>query len=324
MTGTTPNRAQLSFVRINSTGDDLEAVPFADIENKVINYTSVTRKALEDLTEQDFLKGAEVDVPSSAVVTRQVSYDNQGATAVNLTNNATLDLEGAGLYWEIRDDLEATLFKITEGSAGGTTTLLVSGDVDTFDSSAVINDFDQGIRVDTGGQRINVGETAGLIESTSTNDLRILGAGELYLDDGNQTGSTWAQTSGIKLSDTTAEWDAFEANFGEVSLLAAINASYAKDRAAKVYSNVTVTTVSDSNVSLAAGNLDVALPDMSTGSFTVDYDVYLNGELLRPGADASANNDYYPGSTLTPAAELKFEFAVKLGDVLCVIPYRQP
>jgi hypothetical protein len=324
MTGTTPNRAQLSFVRINSTGDDLEAVPFADIENKVINYTSVTRKALEDLTEQDFLKGAEVDVPSSAVVTRQVSYDNQGATAVNLTNNATLDLEGAGLYWEIRDDLEATLFKITEGSAGGTTTLLVSGDVDTFDSSAVINDFDQGIRVDTGGQRINVGETAGLIESTSTNDLRILGAGELYLDDGNQTGSTWAQTSGIKLSDTTAEWNAFEANFGEVSLLAAINASYAKDRAAKVYSNVTVTTVSDSNVSLAAGNLDVALPDMSTGSFTVDYDVYLNGELLRPGADASANNDYYPGSTLTPAAELKFEFAVKLGDVLCVIPYRQP
>ena len=31
MSGTTPNRAQLSFVRINSTGDDLEAVPAADI-----------------------------------------------------------------------------------------------------------------------------------------------------------------------------------------------------------------------------------------------------------------------------------------------------
>jgi len=324
MTGTTPNRAQLSFVRINATGDDLEAVPFADVENKVINYTSVTRKALEDLTEQDFLKGAEVDVPSASSETRQVAYDNQGATPVNLTTNAILDIEGAGLYWEIRDDLEATLFRITEGSAGGTTTLLVSGDVDTFDSSAVINDFDQGIRVDTGGQRINVGETAGLIESTTTNDLRILGAGELYLDDGNQTGSTWAQTSGIKLSDTTAEWNAFEANFGEVSLLAAINASYAKDRAAKVYSNVTVTTVADADVSLADGNLDTALPDMSTGSFTLDYDVYLNGELLRPGADASANNDYYPGTSLATAAQLKFEFSVKLGDVLCVIPYRQP
>jgi len=66
------------------------------------------------------------------------------------------------------------------------------------------------------------------------------------------------------------------------------------------------------------------LPDMSTGSFTLDYDVYLNGELLRPGADASANNDYYPGTSLATAAQLKFEFSVKLGDVLCVIPYRQP
>ena len=325
MTGTTPNRAQLSFVRINSTGDDLEAVPFADIENKVINYSSITRKALEDLTEQDFLKGAEVDVPSASSETRQVAYDNQGATPVNLTTNAILDIEGPGLYWEIRDDAEATLFRITEGSAGGTTAFLISSDVDTFDSSAVVNDFDAGIRVDTGGQRINVGETAGVIESTSTNDLRILGAGELYLDDGNQVGSTWAQTNGIKLSDTTAEWDAFEVTFGgEVSLLAAINAAYNKDRAAKVYSNVTATTAADLDVSLADGNLDTALPDMSGGSFTTDYDVYLNGELLRPGADASANNDYYPGTSLATAAQLKFEFSVKAGDVLCVIPYRKP
>ena len=30
MTGTTPDRAQLSFVRINAAGDDLEAVPDAE------------------------------------------------------------------------------------------------------------------------------------------------------------------------------------------------------------------------------------------------------------------------------------------------------
>jgi len=76
LTGTTPNRAQLSFVRINAAGDDLEAVPAADIGGRTINYSSVVRKALEDLTEQDFLRGAEIDVPSAVTVTRQVAYDN--------------------------------------------------------------------------------------------------------------------------------------------------------------------------------------------------------------------------------------------------------
>ena len=118
LTGTTPNRAQLSFVRINATGDDLEAVPVSDIESTTINFCSRERKALEDLTEQDFLRGAIVDVPAGATVTRQVAYDNQGTTPVDLTTNATLDLEGAGLIWAIRDDAEATLFEVIEGVGG--------------------------------------------------------------------------------------------------------------------------------------------------------------------------------------------------------------
>lgn len=320
MTGTTPDRAQLSFVRINAAGDDLEAVPVSDIENKVINYASVERKALEDLNEQDFLRGAILDVPASTTVTRQVAYDNQGVTPVDLTTNATLDLEGPGLIWAIRDDAEANLFRIIEGSAGGTSEVHLGSDVDTFNVDAVVNDFNEGIRADTGGQRIDVGVNAGVIESTGANDLRVLGAGELYLDDGNQTGSTWAQTNGIKLSDTTAEWDAFEAKFGEVSLLNAITQS--DERKAKVYANVTSTTVADTDVGGVGGgaNLDVQLPDMSLGSFLTDYDVFLNGELLRPGADATANNDYYPGTSLVNG-QLKFEFIVKTNDVICVIPY---
>ena len=45
-------------------------------------------------------------------------------------------------------------------------------------------------------------------------------------------------------------------------------------------------------------NLDAQLPDMSGGTFLTDYDVFVNGQLQRPGADASANNDYYPGTSL--------------------------
>lgn len=323
MTGTTPNRAQLSFVRINAAGDDLEVVPATDIGGKTINYSSVTRKALEDLTEQDFLKGAEVDVPSAATVTRQVSYDNQGTTAVELTTNATLDLNSAGIFWQIRDLVDAVLFRITEGSTGGTTTLQIGTDVDTFDVNAIINDFNTGIRAATGSTRIDVGVNAGVIETTGANDLRVLGAGELYLDDGNQTGSTWAQTNGIKLSDTTAEWNDFETAFGEVSLLRGIYLAYTNAaRNDKVYANVTANTAANNDVGGVGGgaNLDAQLPDMSTGDFLTDYDVFLNGNLLRPGANSGANNDYYPGTSLVNG-QLRFEFNIKNNDVICVIPY---
>lgn len=322
MTGTTPVRAQLSFVRLNAGGTDLEACPAADIQTKIIHYSAPERKALEDLNEQDFLRGAVTDIAAATTVTRQVAYNNQGTTPVDLTTNATLDLEGPGLTWIIRDDTQANLLRILEGSAGGTSEVQLGTDVDVFNVDAIVNDFAEGIRADTGGTRIDVGVNAGVVESTGANDLRILGAAELFLDDGNQTGSTWAQTSGIKLSDTQAEWDLFETNFGEVSLLNAINqAKNTSARNTKVYANVTVDTNANLDVSLANGNLDTALPAMNAGSYLTDYDVFLNGNLLRPGANAAANNDYYPGTTITAPAKLKFEFKVKNQDVLCVIPY---
>jgi hypothetical protein len=319
ITGTTPNRVQISFVRINAAGDDLEAVPVADIESKIINYANVEQKALDDLNEQDFLRGAIVDVPSSSTVTRQVAYDNQGTAPVNLLTNATLDLEAPGIAWVIRDDLEANLFRILEGSAGGTSEIQFGTDVDVFNNDAVVNDFRTGLRADTGGQRIDVGVNAGVIESTGANDLRLYGAAELHLDDSYQAGSTWTATDGVPLADSSAEWSAYKAKYGEVSLLNAI--VQGDERNPKVYSNVTVTTVADNDVSLADGNLDTALPDLSLGDFLSDYDVFLNGNLLRPGATLAANNDYYPGSSITAPAKLRFEFTVKINDVLCVIPY---
>ena len=326
MTGTTPNRAQLSFVRINGAGNALEAAPATDVAGKVIYYASVERKALEDLNEQDFLRGAAVDVPSSTTVTRQVGYDNQGTTPVELATNATLDLNSGGIAWVIRDLLNANIFRIVEGSGGGTTLVDFPVDVDTLNSDAAVNDFDKGIRVATGTTRINVGETAGVIETTGAADLRVLGAGELLLDDGNQTGSTWAQTTGIKLSDTTAEWNLFETNFGEVSLLNAINQAFNTNaRKAKIYANVTANTSANTDVGGVAGgaNLDAQLPDLSLGNFLTDYDVFLNGNLLRPGANSGSNHDYYPGTSLVNG-QLKFEFNVKAGgvpDVIAVVPY---
>lgn len=329
MTGTTPNRAQLSFVRINAAGDDLEYVPSSDIAGKEINYSSITRKALEDLTEQDFLKGAEVDVPSAATVTRQVAYDNQGATPVDVTTNATLDLEGAGLVWAIRDDAEATLLEVIEGSAGGTSQVNIRSDVDEFDVDAAVVDFAEGITVDSGGTALDIGVTtagtissAGLLTLSSTSaDLKLDAGAYLVFTDQYQSGSGYG--TDLVLSDSSAEWDAYETAFGEVSLLNAMVQAYNHGaRGTKVYANVTVTTTADNDVGGVAGgtNLDTQLPDMSGGTFTSDYDVFVNGQLQRPGADAAANNDYYPGTSLANG-QLKFEYTVKQNDVICVIPY---
>ena len=307
------NRVKLSFVRPNAGFDDLEAVPVVDIENQTINYNYLFRTTLDAIPEDCVMatRGF-VDQSASVDVTRQNAYTNQSTTPVELANNADLDL-GTGIQWAIRDNLNADLLNFTEGSGGGTTTMTVGTDVDTYQNNAQNVDFNAGITVNEGGTRpIDLGLNDGVI-GTSAGDLRVNGFAELYLDDGNQTGSTWAQTSGIKLSDTTAEWNAFEVAFGEVSLLNAIVQAYNTAAArVKVVAVATADVSADTNVSGPSNdnNLDVNLGDLSTGTFVTDYDIYLNGVLLRNGADATANHDVYPGTSLANG-QLKFEFSIR-------------
>lgn len=311
------SRVKLSFVRLNSGLDDLEAVPVSDIENKAINYSYVTRINHDSLPEDSFIspESTFIDLNADIEITRQLAYNNQGTTPVELTTDADLDL-AFGKAWTIRDGYDADLFQVMEGSIGSDSMVLIPSAVDIFESDAAANNFDKGVSIGTdGGNEVRIGLTDGLIQSSSS-DLRILGFGELYVDDGNQTGSTWTQTDGIKLSDTTSEWDGFKTAFGEVSLLSAITTAFTSGSAQKTYANVTTTIGADTDVSLADSNLDTALPNMSSGTFTNDYDVFLNGDLLRPGANSGANNDYYPGSSAT---KLKFEFGLKTSDVICVV-----
>lgn len=307
MTGTTALRAQISFVRVNFGTDDMEACPAVDIQGSVIHYQSHERVRLEDLNEYDFLGGGIVDIPAGTTVTRQVGYTNQGVTPVDLVTNATLDLEGAGLTWAVRDDLEASLFSIVEGSAGGTSQLNIHAAVDEFDVDAIVNNFDAGATIGSGGARpIAVGVTSGEIATTAGN-LRIIAADEMYLDDVNQAGSTWAQTDGIKLSETTAEWDAFETAFGEVSLLNAIQQAYSGQIRTKVQATLTANVALSNDVNgpgTAHNNTDVDLAPFDGVTFNTDVDVFLNGELMRYTDDVVAGG--------TPAAgDLQFLFALK-------------
>ena len=308
-------RAQISFVMVDPVaGNDLIAAPVSATERKVINYVSVVRKALGDLNEQDFLRGAEIDVPSTSATTRQNAYDNQGGSPVEVASNSILDI-GSGFYWEVRDSVNNSVFKIEEGHGASSTTVALSSDVDYLDINAADVDFSQGAKFDTAGTRIDIGVASGIIETTSTDNLSIRGAGELFLNDGNRDASNSTESNGIKLSESSNEWDEFITAFGEVSIMQGI---YQSKRRPKVYSIVQSDALANVNISLASGSLDVELPYMDAGSFGSDYDVYLNGQLLFPGANAGSNNDYYPG---TDANSLKFEFPLKAGDIICVVPY---
>jgi hypothetical protein len=157
---------------------------------------------------------------------------------------------------------------------------------------------------------------------TSAGDLHLQAFVEMYLDDANQTGSTWGQTDGIKLSETTGEWDAFETAFGEVSLLNAITQAKSAVNRRKVVSICTTAAAADVDVSGPSddANLDTDLGDLSGGTFTTDYDIYLNGNIQVNGANAGANKDVYPGTALADG-QLKFEKKVKVGNVITVIDW---
>lgn len=303
------NRGKISFVRLTTGLDDLEACAVADIAGTTINYSYIDRHNLDTLPEHCFLgDGSFVDQTATTDVTLNNAIDNQGGPATQTDRN---------IDWRITDTFTLKF----QDSTGGTSMLAImpnaAGDeievnVDILDiNNAQDADFLNGAKFDTGGTEIDIGVTAGYVSTTGAADLGIRGAGELYLDDGNQTGSTWAQTAGIKLSDTTTEWDDFETAFGEVSLLKAIYMANSAAARSKTTAAVTANTAADTDVGGAGGgtNLDAQLGDYSLVNFVTDVDVYLNGQLLRNGANAAANHDVYPG-TSAATGQVKFEFGV--------------
>jgi len=59
MSGTTPNRVQISFARVNDTEDDIEAAPVDDFSGgKTVKFSYIVRTKFDDVPEDAFLGGA--------------------------------------------------------------------------------------------------------------------------------------------------------------------------------------------------------------------------------------------------------------------------
>jgi len=318
----TTKQAQLSFVYIDDTIDDLVPCPGDDIAGKVIEYVYARRVNFDALPEDcSFPKFTFTDGSASVSVTLDNAVDNQGIVPVTQSTNIDWDL-GAAREFFFRDNAAADLFGVKEGSGGGTSEVQLAAAVDVFNVDAIDNDFANGATFDTAGTGVQIGETAGTIERAADLTVFASGAGELFLHDSNISGEgSWAQ-AGVKLTESAAEVTAYETAFGgEVSLFNAITqAKNAVGAIQKTFANCTLTTTKDNDIGGTAGgaNLDAQLHDISNGDFLVDHDVYINGRLRRPGADASANNDYYPGTSLA-LGQLKLEFTLRTNDVVAII-----
>lgn len=256
------------------------------------------------------------------------AVDNQIALATAVT-------QVDDLSWRITDS-KALNFQTSDGGVNLLSILpAVAGDeielnvsvLDVNNSSTA--DFNKGITVDSADTGINLGVTAGQIDRAGAltvavtgagNDLTLSASDQVILSDGYKAGSTFS--AAFALSSASADWSDYETQVGgELSLLsgiAAVSKNAAVSKTVAVVTSATITANTDLDYAGGAGNIDAALPSFVGLTFVSQIDIYLNGQLMRGGADASANHDVYPGTT-PGSGHIKFEFDLKQGDVVTMI-----
>jgi hypothetical protein len=313
------NQARISFVRINADYDGLEAVPAADIGGKTINYAYVSRGDFRNIPEDAFLSsGIFTDLTAEVDVTLNRALANHTDVNADVTANLNFAFGTNSALFSLKNSDDEMKLAVNLGGGETTASFDFAGGRFTVDSTD--SNFTHGLVTDSAGTAISLGVTPGVIGTTGA-DLGIRGGTQLRLDDAARAGSTWA-TDGIQLSDASADWNNFATQFGQTSILGAIyKAAVQGSRGVKTYATVTANVPADTDIGGVGGgpNLDAQLPDLSGGTFTQDYDVFVNGELLRPGGNAGADHDYYPGTALANG-QLKMEFALRVGDVICIVP----
>ncbi len=310
----TDKRVQISFV-INDGTDALTACPLADIQNKTIEYMYPDRVNFEDLPEDTsfpFIRFTESGTINDLTLSQAMS--NQGATAVTQSTDIQINVNDTQ-SWRFKDSTGTSdIFRVRAEAAGDsveiTGALNQTGDADVTGS----------IIADSGTQSINIGVTTGQIDSagsltlasTGANNLSVSAGSSLIVSDGNKAGSTF--TTDLVLSDNAQEFSDFEANFGEVSILNAINqareASGVRDM---VVYEVDSDIAADGNFSPASHTtISGTTPDWTSDSLPDAY-IYVNGIRLIYGT----TRDYEAGTT--PASgDMQFNFALNTDDTIIV------
>lgn len=257
-------------------------------------------------------------------VTLNQVINNQTGT-VNTNNDIQINL-ATNTSWSFSNSSGSNIFNVNNGANNSGS---VYFNVDYFN---VVNNylatFMSGIQVSISGNYITINN--GTIVSSgslsvgagSGSNLNLSGGFGITITDDGKTNSTYTNT--FYIASGTNEWNQFVTNFGQVSLFQALNElsqSITGSKGQRKATAVVTTTVNaDVNVTYPT-NLDAPLLNFAaypSASFVSGVNVYVNGQLQRPGANGSDNHDVYPGTTST-SGDLKFEFKLHKDDVITMI-----
>jgi hypothetical protein len=315
------DQGQISFVRANATYDDLEACPVADIEDQDIIYAFTWREDLDDLPEEFFRGELESADPQPGVtVSLDSAYDGGYYMTVD-GSDVDIRLDDTKSWVFRAGSGGAVLWQILRNDSTGDKLTVTTDDMDFNNVNSA--DFNQGVKVDTGDQTVNLGVTTGQIDSTtltvaaSTGDLTLSGADDVSF-------ITVRETSALPLDDGTA--GKISTLFGQTfaSISAAIK--YAGEQGGVDMTLKTFTAGSsyaqDANIPAAVQDITSYPIDMNTVG-TVKQFVWLNGRLLF-GGNGTTQNDCYAGDT--PASgDLKVDLpgGIHIGDVIISIVLAQ-
>lgn len=310
--------AQISFVRPNATYNDLEAVPAADIQNKVIVVGFSVRDDLQDCPEETFRGDLEAATGVSGGVSLDAAYDGGVFMEVDGTD---VDIRLADTKsWVFRKSGGAALVTVTRNDAG-TDELDIGAAIDLFDVNAAVNDFENGIKAATGAQTINVGVTAnGVIDSTAL-DLRAT-TGDAFLKSiaADVKFQTVRETTPLPLDDSTAGKISALAGGPHASISAAIKHAIESGGIGLTFKTFTAVGNANQGVNIAGATLDLTAFSLDANTpANVDLFLFLNGKLLH-GGNVTTKNDVYVGTT--PASgDIKVDFpkGIKTGDVFLSI-----
>ena len=319
-------RTQISFVveAMSNGTSSLTAAPAADIGGRTITYMYTRRTALDNIPEDAYLSDtifadmAGFVSASSVVVFSDITLQNAINNQIgNVSQNKNINIVlGAGFSWAYLSGTKE-LWKVTSSD----TEDLLTVNVDRIAmSSSFATTFQQGISVATSSvlSQVDIGLIAGTVNTLSGTQLVLSGGSTLGFSDFFGPSSTYSGGI-IPLATGTIEWNRFVTGYGNSSILGAFyflsqSLSASAQQRLRFTAGVTTTVNANTNVTFPT-NLDAALGNYVAKNFLKEVNVFLNGQLLFPGATAGDPNDVYPG-TAPASGDLRFPYKLRSGSII--------
>lgn len=205
----------------------------------------------------------------------------------------------AGVGGELSDDSGLTFIPADDK-------LVVVGDVQ---GAAISGSATNAFQMNGSGNQQIVKTTAGNFGFKTSGANAQLGFADSHFTGSDHTGAQ------LPLATDVSEYNSFVTNFGNVSIIDAINQARSGTPGAGKYTATAAADVSAGN-SVAVGSFDRSV--MTPAQLASQSDVYVNGQLLLSGAASGANaRDYYFDGA--GADSVKFTFTIERDDAIAIV-----